>query len=1043
MLLSFSANSISPEILEKTLVGRKEVLGQIEQELVEKSMQSYTYQSLMVAPRGSGKTHITSLLRYRIKANKKLDDKVLVAYMNEDERGIANFSDFIRHIILSFIRHKEGGYEGLNDLIFEVSGLPVEKQEKAFVNILLEYIGNKILVILIENLNILFDEKRGMGEDGQRKLRSLIHEHNQFSIFATSQNLFHQIQNPGLPFYNFFKIRHLKKLTFEETFEFVKIQALLENDENIEKELDKPEFKGKVRAIYQLTGGNHRLLVIFFSFLKAEIKSDLSKVFQKTMNDLKPYYEQFLNALSPQQQKIIQFLSSHHTPQMGRTISRYCFIDSKILSKQTSELERKGFLDKNRVGKDAYYELKEALMRICFEINEKADGVVKLFVDFLSGLFSQPVLQKRFLEFKYQSIKIEDIGFKRKYEDETKLYRKAIEPAIAEMLDSVPIESCMSREQLDDVINDALLKIKTTNKADKIDSPKIDLNRFEEMIGITLKEFKNLVANSLSLTLDEKEEMYGEIPELKIEQIKGLAVVFKEEKEKLIELFLRDEDLYQRIIIDEDVDKNKLYFSLDFFEKLKLEKEFENKAALFFHIGNILFENDEFGKALASLNKAIELEPTKAVCHYRLGLVLNNLKKYEQALLSFGKAVNLDPEDAEYHYWKGQTFRNLGKYERTLSSFEKAIGLDPGNAEYYYWQGQTFDDLKKDESALSSFEKAIGLDPENAEYHYWQGRTFRNLGKYEPALLSFEKAINLDPENAEYHYRQGKAFYNFEKYEPALLSFEKAIGLDPENANYHYWQGQTFHDFKKYKEALLPFEKSIGLDPENAEYHYWQGRIFRDLKKYKPAFSSIEKAINLDPDNADYYNGKGMIYLEMNDMENARTIFTQGLSIEKNNWYLNGSLCQAYIRINDLEKSKNQFKKVCTLASEENPLPGFLEEDVLSPILKYVDLKFAKKYLKFLINILRKKNLLPELWKAFPQAIFHLLINIEEYQEKRLGEILELLKTEFADYKEMVMPLLYLDIGIRFLKKGDQRAIYDFSKEERQVFKDFVLDKRK
>ena len=42
----------------------------------------------------------------------------------------------------------------------------------------------------------------------------------------------------------------------------------------------------------------------------------------------------------------------------------------------------------------------------------------------------------------------------------------------------------------------------------------------------------------------------------------------------------------------------------------------------------------------------------------------------------------------------------------------------------------------------------------------------------------------------------------------------------------------------------------------------------------------------------------------------------------------------------------------------------------------------------------------------------------------------------------MTIPLLYLDIGIRYLKKGDKRAIYDLSKEERQIFQEFILDKR-
>jgi len=477
MLLSFSANTVAPEILEKTLIGRKEVVNQVEQELLEKIIPSQTYQSLLIAPRGSGKTHITKVLHHRLKKNKQLDDKILVAYMNEDERGIANFSDFIRHILQSFIKHQEGNYTSLTDLIYEVADLPIKKQETAFVTILLDYVGDKGVVLLIENLNILFDKKTGMGPDGQKKLRSLMHEHNQFSILATSQSLFYHIQDANGSFYNFFNIRHLEKLDFEQALKFIKTQATLENNELLEQEIEKPIFKGKVRAIYQLTGGNHRLLVIFFNFLKTNIKSDLSKVFVKTMNDLKPYYEQFLNALSPQQQKIIQFLSSKHIPQMGKTISRFCFIAPNTLSKQTSELVEKGHLDKNKIGKDAYYELKEPLMRICFEITDNADGVAKLFIDFLSVLYSEEDLQKQYLRFKFGA-QLQDEINKRLYNSEVLMYKNTLPIDIIERLSSIPVPIIKDEVELEKEINYILKQLNATSSQlveDPITTNKLDL----------------------------------------------------------------------------------------------------------------------------------------------------------------------------------------------------------------------------------------------------------------------------------------------------------------------------------------------------------------------------------------------------------------------------------------------------------------------------------------------------------------------------------------------------------------------------------------
>jgi len=462
MLLSFSANTLDQATLEKTLVGRKEVVDRVEQELLEKVLHAQTYQSLLIAPRGSGKTHITKLLHYRFKNNQDLEDKILIAYMNEDERGIANYSDFIRHILQSFVKHQEGKYEIIMDLIYEVSGLPINKQEKAFESILLEFIGDKGLVILVENLNVLFDKKTGMGLDGQNKLRSLMHENNQFSILATSQNLFYQIQDAKAPFYQFFNIDHLEKLNFNQAFELVKIQASLENNEALIKELTNRTFKGKVRAIYELTGGNHRLLVIFFNFLKVNFKSNLSEVFVKTMNDLKPYYEQFINALSPQQQKIIQYLSSNHTPKMGKEISRFCFIAPNTLSKQTAELVEKGLLGKNKKGKDIYYELREPLMRICFEINETAGGTAKLFIDFLTVWYSEIDRKRKYLKLKLRSY-FEKDTLRKDFEKEAEFYANTLNKEILNNLDGVSnliLESETEFEEVLDVVSDKKLGLK-------------------------------------------------------------------------------------------------------------------------------------------------------------------------------------------------------------------------------------------------------------------------------------------------------------------------------------------------------------------------------------------------------------------------------------------------------------------------------------------------------------------------------------------------------------------------------------------------------
>ncbi|MCD4792213.1 MAG: tetratricopeptide repeat protein [Bacteroidales bacterium] len=446
-LLTFSVKSIDEEILEKTLVGRKIILGRIENEFLEKALNGETYQKLIVAPRGSGKTHMIRTLYNRLKANEKLDKKIVISYPAEDEVGIASYLHFIKMVLNSFIIWKEKNSETLSEKIDEISDMPTKQQTFAMQDLLLEYLGKRNVLILVENLNEIFES---MGKSAQGLLRSFMHEHNKVSFIATSQNLFSQIQKDEYPFYNFFSVTHLQKLTLDETFEFIKVMAENEKEDELIRELDTPEMRGKIRAVYSLTKGNHRLLVDFFSFLKADFKSDLSNVFIKTMNNLKPYYEQFIKQLPAQQQAILKFLSLAHTPQTGKIIAQKSFITPNTVSKQLSELYDKGYLDKHKEGKFVYYEIKEPLIRFFFDINEKPDGIVKLFLDFLNVLHTTDELKKNYIKYKYGA-RFQVAELQEKYEQEAKLYKSAMGANIVQEIDAEysGLEKIKSQDEID------------------------------------------------------------------------------------------------------------------------------------------------------------------------------------------------------------------------------------------------------------------------------------------------------------------------------------------------------------------------------------------------------------------------------------------------------------------------------------------------------------------------------------------------------------------------------------------------------------------
>lgn len=1092
MLLSFSANTLDQVTLEKTLVGRKEVVDRVEQELLEKALLGQTYQSLLIAPRGSGKTHITKLLHYRLKNNPDLDSKIFVAYMNEDERGIANYSDFIRHILQSFVKHKEGKYEILMDLIYEVSGLPINKQEVAFENILLEFIGTRGLVILIENINILFDKKTGMGPDGQEKLRSLMHEHNQFSLLATSQSLFYHIQDAKGSFYNFFNIRHLEKLDFKNAFEFIKMQASLEKNEVLNKAVEQVEFKAKVRAIYQLTGGNHRLLVSFFTFLKTNLKSELSKVFVKTMNDLKPYYEQFINALSPQQQKVVQFLSSNHKPQMGKAISRFCFIPPTTLSKQISELVDKGIIGKNKEGKDVYYELREPLMRICFEINEHSDGVAKLFIDFLKVIYSEEDLQRRYLQFKFGA-QLQNETLKGKYKEEAEFYKKAIDKNVLLILNH-PINT--SNFENEEELIKGIENIISENKE------KIQKNSLRV-------QFIESINQSFSINLAQKENLIQGFDAFSIETIEKLILINENGNEKIEEKL--GTNLYNRLLQENRTNKNELYKDLSFFYKLIEEAEFINDAFVYNHIAKNLANDNHHKKAIKYYKIALSIDANLVESSVLLGWSLDKLQDYNAAVNAYNYAIDLNPEFPDIYFHKGNSLDNLGKLEEAIDCYLKALNIKPNDSnalsniglvytkqkkfkkgiEYYlkslelnssnatthFNLGLAYNEMNFFHEAINAFDNSISINKNDTAPHLYKGLSLAQLGKYEESIKSFNDVIKINPNYITAYLNKAQSLKHLNKHQNALEAYKKVVELEPNNLYFTYLQAHTYGRLGQYKKAisgynrvilgnskninalyhrgcahaeirgfqlaLEDFNKILTLNPNHAETISTKGRVFAILGNHKKAISLMERAMEFKPNDIEIINSLGISLAVLKKFDSAISVFEKGLKIDKENWFINGSLLNIHLSRNEIDKGKYQFELVFNLDNNKKyPFVDFLMQDNLYPLLKTTNLEVAKSYFQFLVKNLNEKQLLPELWKAFPKAIFNMLINIEDYSEDRLGKLNIYLKEEFKPYKEMTIPLLYLDIGIRYLKKGDKRAIYDFSKEERQIFQEFVLDKR-
>ncbi len=596
--LSFGAKSVKPEILEELLIGRQDDINYLTKCVGEIADDGINHQIIVIGQRGMGKTHLLRVLYQRSQPFLK-DKKLMIAYFSEEEYGISGYLDFLIRVLNAFIRWNDDDREELNKQMDILRETHPNRQIDTAENIITNYIGDKPLLILAENFD---DIMQALGKDGQGKLRSFLYRHSRTSIIATSQALSPDLGREDRPFYNFFTTIYLKKLSYEDSLALLRRLAEMEQQENVIEHL-KGKGIAQVRAVHELVKGNHRLLVTFYEFLKADTLATLSKIFIKTLNDLKPYYETFIRYLPPQQQKILHYIALAKMPQNGTEIGKNCFIEQKTLSKQLSELSRRNLIDAITDPDDKrnkLYDISEPLLRISIEIGEHREGISALFIDFLALYYS-------FDELATQKSRFENL-----WEYET-------DPQLKE-----------------DLWHDVKAREKAIDLKKQLEANRKWSKAYLEMKArYEVNDYKSVVKLGQKVLYIEKNEEYYKILGNTFDYLKEYLKAI-EMYQKSIEIKADDFNVWNRLAF--------IYFKLNENDKAKelVEeairiKPDENK--LWRNLGLVHRNLKEFPKAIEAFQKSIDIKSENYISWSNLGLIYENLNIIKQVIKSYNKSI--------------------------------------------------------------------------------------------------------------------------------------------------------------------------------------------------------------------------------------------------------------------------------------------------------------------------------------------------------------------------------------------------------------------
>jgi tetratricopeptide (TPR) repeat protein/DNA-binding transcriptional ArsR family regulator len=657
---------MSPETLERIFVQREDIA----QDLVDRIILSATtpakHHSLLIGSRGMGKTHLVSLVYYRLDRHQELKDKLIVAWLREEEWGVDSWLDLVVRIFRS-LEEKKVDTKGLLAQLQQVS---ISDAETLATQLLTDLIGDKTLLLIVENLDELF---AGLGEKGQQKFRSFLQERQCCTILATTPALFAGVQDRSEPFFGFFNPIPLSPLDWEEATVMLQKIAELDGQADLANFLQTPGGKARVRAVHHLAGGNPRVYTLFAQFITRESLDELVQAFMKMLDDLTPYYQSRMKELSNQQRKIVEFLVDRREAVMVKEIATQCFIEQRVVSGQLLQLRNKGYVVARANGRESFYELTEVLMRLCMEVKKYRGQWVELFVDFLRIWYRPAERQKKLAMLRGNGglVSDEHLEFALGCDDDPVLLvvSRDFQNSLEQKNRGLALQVLTELQDIGEIDDERYLHI----------SELIEAGKFEEVKTNSIVTVIDQGFDVLHQTVDSKsnnaDELYLDCLDL---------VLSKEWSEALLAI--------DRV----------------------LEIGVYNARILPFR-GYVLHQLGRYEEAIVNYDRALKLKSDKEDTWNNRGISLSILHKYEEAISSYDCALEFNPDKDAAWYNRGWTFFSWGKYLESIDSFERAIEINPNKYEFWHVKAFVLFSIGNYSEALTTWQRTFNVIHQNTD----------------------------------------------------------------------------------------------------------------------------------------------------------------------------------------------------------------------------------------------------------------------------------------------------------------------------------------
>lgn len=356
---AFSPGTVDPAELDARTVGRAALLKRLTDRVVSSARDGSRPHTLLVAPRGAGKTHTLQVTLHRALKQRKAAKAILLLALPEDALAIGSYPDLLVELLRT-----QGPDVAARARDLRGDALELERA-------ILDLAAGRMVLVAIENADRIFD---AIGEAGQGSFRAWVETSTAVLVFATAPALFPGVSSRTHPWYGSFIIEELSDLTDADVAEFLTQHA---RDRELASYVQTSAGLSRIGDVAQLVGRSPRVWQIIAEVADRAALESVTPAADAALEQLTPHYQQLLWQLPAGEQRLIVELARTDGPRTVTDLAAAVGISNQSASAALGRLTTGGWVHPAKADsgdrRATWYDLDDPLLRNYLHYRERRE----------------------------------------------------------------------------------------------------------------------------------------------------------------------------------------------------------------------------------------------------------------------------------------------------------------------------------------------------------------------------------------------------------------------------------------------------------------------------------------------------------------------------------------------------------------------------------------------------------------------------------------------------------------------------------------------